>query len=256
MASTAPQIKTDLFRFITFRSPDEAGFGLQSTRFVKHPEIEGSLANSCPIPGREESFEEYLNQFPMYGQVSDIPKDINPEFFNYVNEVFKRKTPLQEIKPEAGVLEFGQEHQLFEALIGEVLSNRSKSVRQAISKILIVNHAIKRAEDIRALGLSKLTELKIEIPAQAIECYKLWKYKDCGGNLDGVQSLGIADFRRVEQEVCCYVPVKFRILKMLWRRNIKNEAPETLYEQKTQQSLRPKPKLKTLLMLLLQQEMN
>ncbi len=47
-------------------------------------------------------------------------------------------------------------------------------------------------------------------------------------NLKGVQSLGIADFRRVEQEICCYVPGEVSHIENILAREYKEKATRSL----------------------------
>ena len=60
MAKATP-IKTDLFRFITFRNPEQMTYQNKLIRFVTHPNIEASLINSCPVPkAKENSISAWL----------------------------------------------------------------------------------------------------------------------------------------------------------------------------------------------------
>lgn len=213
MAKTTPPIKTDLFRFVTFRSPEELTFDTKALRFVIHPNIHKSLLSSCPIRTTRDkdnsTFDKYISKFPRFTSKGDLQK-INPELFEFSNTAFKRKTAINMLITESvnppKELSLDDVTLLFEALMGEVLSKKSQIVRQAIANMLIVNHALKHHGKFESIGIKKLTDIKIEIPYELIRCYKPWFFKDCGGSLEGVQNLGVADFRRVEQEVCCYVP--------------------------------------------------
>lgn len=213
MAKKALPIKNDLFRFVTFRSADEITYQNKDTRFVMIPNLSKSLINSCPVPtGKEENTEvwdKYVNRFPSFASKLEL-RESNPTLFDYANEVHKKKLGIIEVKKDAPgelkPLNEDEEIKLFDTLLGEVLSRKSADVRQALAQMIIVNHIIKKAEDMDKLGMRKLVDVKIEIPMQAIECLRPWLYNGCDGQLDGVQNLGVADFRRVEQEVCCYVP--------------------------------------------------
>lgn len=213
MAKKTPAIKTDLFRFVTFRSPEELTYQDKKIRFVLHPDLTASVIKSCPVPPRGvedlAEFNEYLTTFPSYATKEDV-RAVNAALFDYANAAYKRKEQIANIRivPEGEVstLSADNELRLFDALFGEVVSKKSSSVRQAISKMLIVNHALRHSERLVDMGLKKLTDIKIEIPHEVLECYKPWLFNECGGSLEGVQNLGVADFRRVEQEVCCYVP--------------------------------------------------
>lgn len=214
MAKTTPPIKTDLFRFVTFRSPEELTYENRNIRFVVHPNIAQSIIQSCPIPSAQGStgtgvFDTFVESFPSFNSKKEV-QAFNPLLFEYANTVQKKKEPIENIKiPEGSqlrVLTNEEEKTLFDTLIGEVISKKSTVVRKAVAQMLIVNHALKHSLQLVNIGLKRLTDIKIEIPYEVIECYKPWFYNPCGGSLEGVQNLGVADFRRVEQEVCCYVP--------------------------------------------------
>jgi hypothetical protein len=113
-------------------------------------------------------------------------------------------------------------------MIGEVLSQKSNEVRQGIAQLLIINHIIKNSKQLIELKLKKIINIKIEIPYQVVECFKPWWFRRCGGRLDGVQSLGIADFRRVEQEVCCYVPGEVSHIENVMAKEYKERSTRNL----------------------------
>ena len=50
--------------------------------------------------------------------------------------------------------------------------------------------------------------------------------------VQGVVNLGIADFRRVEPEVCCYVPGEVSHIENVMAREYKERSARTLYAQK------------------------
>lgn len=268
MAKLYP-IKTDLFRFVTFRGPEQLAYTDKNIRFVTHPDIGASRIRSCPVPTGESDkpFYEYIASFPSFPDIASLRK-FNEHLFDLAFYAHKRKLSVIEleryrtvtevdrdrmkIEPErdktknelehdkvkteferdkvneAGSLTKEQEIRLFDSLIGEVLSNRSREVRQGIAQMLVVNHALKHSRSLAALEISKLADIKIEIPYEVIACYKPWWYKRCGGSLEGIQSLGIADFRRVEQEVCCYVPGEVSHIENVMAREYKERSTRNL----------------------------
>lgn len=226
-------IKADLFRFVTFRSPEQIDYLSKQIRFVTHPAIESSIINSCPLPPSDDDtvFENFINWFPSFRDLKTL-RDLSPELFDFTISAHKKKLSVLDIenaeKPGVRKLTKEQESNLFDALIGEVLSNKSKEVRQGIAQLLIVNHILKKSNELTSIGISKLTEIKIEIPHQVIDCFKPWWFRQCGGSLDGVQSLGIADFRKVEQEVCCYVPGEVSHIENIMAKEYKERSTRNL----------------------------
>jgi hypothetical protein len=212
MANSAP-IKSDIFRFVTFRSPEHLSFDTKDKRFVIHPDLTQSVINSCPVPtsGSVEPgiFTQFLNQFPQSNSYQEI-RLIQPSLYDIASNSFKKRRPISQIVTEGfdqnKLLDTNQVIALFDQLFFQLITKKSKTIRNSISQLLIINHALNNHSDLLALGLEQLTDIKIEIPSAVIDCFKPWLYNNCGGELNGITNLGIADFRRVEQEVCCYVP--------------------------------------------------
>ncbi len=206
-------IKSDTFRFITFRTPKQLTYHTKPIRFVVHPDIRRSIINSCPfLEGKEgsaEAFQRYITKFKPLKTIHEL-REIHKNQFDLSSPYNIKKNLISEIKSDKWskeqLLKSEQEIALFDQLFYQVITRESKYIRQAVAQILITNHALKYSEELLEIGITKLTDIKIEIPQQVSECYKPWLYSRCGGSLEGVQNLGIADFRRVEQEVCCYVP--------------------------------------------------
>ncbi len=207
-------IKADLFRFVTFRTPESMDQQNKNLRFVTHPDMSKSLIKSCPVPqaGKEGStsvFTTYLKQFKPFKTYDEV-RAVNPSLYDTANTAAKKKSSISDfIAVNSTKPIFLTEKQvvlLYDQLFYQIITKESKVVRQAITQLLIANHALKNAKQLSSMGLLKLQEIKVVIPRQVLDCFKPWAYSQCGGSLNGVQNLGIADFRRVEQEVCCYVP--------------------------------------------------
>ncbi|MFT6923145.1 MAG: hypothetical protein ACJA1C_002155 [Crocinitomicaceae bacterium] len=228
MAKTPPPIKTDLFRFVTFRSPEELTYQDKALRFVIHPNIDESIVRQCPVAdGDPDSWNDFIGEFPQFENKNSL-RTYNALLFDFANQVNKQKTSISEIVipdgSELRVLTSEEEKHLFDALIGEVISKKSNAVRHNIAQMLIVNHILKNSVALTNLGLKKLEDIKIEIPSEVIDCFKPWLYDPCGGSLEGVQNLGIADFRRVEQEVCCYLPGEVSHIENIMAKEFKERS--------------------------------
>lgn len=231
----SPPIKTDLFRFVTFRSPEEFSADEHETRFVTHPNLQSSLILSCPVPEEgqtgTEAFVNYLQTFPQYATKQDLI-DMYGDLLEFVLKVSKAKTPIADITlPTDGsisLLVLPAYAQLFEALIARVLGQDYPEVRKAIATLIIVQHAISKKDELANLGITKLTDITIEIPKEVFSCRKPWFFNNCGGSLDGVQSLGVADFRKVEQEVCCYVPGEVSHIENIMAKEYKERSTRNL----------------------------
>jgi hypothetical protein len=210
---TTVPIKTDIFRFITFRTPEHLTLQEKNIRFVIDHNFDQSelpaILTSLTSEKNIKIFETRLEGLTNISSYSEV-KAINPGFCDYANTLFKSKTTIPELAAQRLLIDGGlsqqQVSQLFQILYYQIFTQQSSYVRQAVTQLLIADHAQKNAGALAELGMTKLTDIKIEIPKEIINQLKAWKYAECGGSFDGVQSLGISDFRRVEQEVCCYVP--------------------------------------------------
>ncbi len=225
----AHPIKTELFSFVTFRGAEPITYAEKNARFITHPNLEESNAMACPLPEPPNDFSAYLNTFPKFGDIS-LPVDVDV-LIEFSNKALKKKIPVSKIKGEYGsgpLLTDAHIEGLFEILIFEFLSKHSTPIRELICNLLIVHHAISNDIQLGELGIEKLTDIKIELPYQAIECYKNWHYRECGGELAGVQSLGIADLRMVEQEVCCYLPGEVSHIENVMAKEYKEKSTRNL----------------------------
>jgi hypothetical protein len=75
--ATIPEIKTNLFSFNTFRSPDKIDPTEKQIYFIEHPDISQSYFNSCPVynPTSDKSSNEYtqfLESFDAYTSYKSI----------------------------------------------------------------------------------------------------------------------------------------------------------------------------------------
>jgi hypothetical protein len=80
MASKVP-IKKDLFRFVTFRSPEHLDPKSKYSNFIVHPYFTDSRMNSCPVapaaPNTSDPiFQAFLTQFPQMNNPEAEPRGI------------------------------------------------------------------------------------------------------------------------------------------------------------------------------------
>jgi hypothetical protein len=95
-------IKTDLFRFVTFRGPEQIDHQSRDIRFVTHPNIASSKANSCPVLTNDPSvFVNYANTYPSFVSLT-LLKAINSAFFDFAMSAHKKKLVFSEIEVQVG----------------------------------------------------------------------------------------------------------------------------------------------------------
>ena len=209
--ATIPEIKTNLFSFSTFRSPDKIDPVEKELYFIEHPDLSQSYFNSCPIynPSADKSANEYtlflsaFNAFTSYKEV----KLINSDFYDFSIKLMQQKKndstkkPFEE--PIPSPLKWADQLILWDQLFFQIASRESVTVRKACEQMIIAQRYVERNRDIE---LKDLGILSIIFPELVINCFKPWVFGDCGGKLYGVHNLGVQEFRRVEQTLCCYLP--------------------------------------------------
>lgn len=238
--TTKPSIKTDLFRLITMRTPEQLSQQTRSLRFVQNPYLEKSLANSCPVPPANVSstaaYDNYLKQYKGFTTYQEA-RALHPALYDFANQAIKKKWLIADVLaqkiPRTMLLSATLEARLFDQLYYQVLTKANPYVRQAVSQMLVLNHIIKQGTLLTDNGIKRVTDIKIEIPQQILLCYKRWTMSGCGGEMHGVTTLGIADFRRVEQEVCCYVPGEVSHIENIMAREYKERNTRNLLRTET-----------------------
>ena len=226
-------IKNDLFRFVTVRTPNLLNQLTRQLRFVFHPDVSLSLIGSCEGTPRGEggkvAFQAYLATFYGVSKYAEI-QAIHSDLYNFSRELFRKRDITQFTNLDVNHLQLSpaQVVQIFDQLFYQIISKSSKYVREACIQMLIADHVVKNQTALIAAGLKKVSDIKIVIPQVALRCIKSWYPAACRGELHGVNRLGIADFRRVEQEVCCYVPGEVSHIENILGREFKERTTRNL----------------------------
>ena len=139
-------IKTDLFNFVTFRSPEQLKYDERNIRFV----IDNSFGNSSIATAIEkeskakssENFKKEIQSLSDNPNVQTI-RNINPSVFDFANNAYKSKSSVELIYQQSleniNSLTLEEVNQLFQELYYQIFTNQSTYVRQAITQMLIVN---------------------------------------------------------------------------------------------------------------------
>lgn len=227
-----PKIKTNLFSFKTFRSPDKIDFNEKNEYFIHHPDVSKSRFNQCPIPRGKEGSEKQLNAFINSLKPASSYKEIrelNPTMYDYScllmqqrkNDSTKKQLNAKLPAPlkEDGVLK------VWDELFIQTATQKSKTARQACIQLIITQHYL---QNNKTLDLKVISKLVVVIPAMVIECFKPWRFSRCGGKLFGVHNLGVQEYRRVEQTLCCYVPGEVSHIENIMAREYKEKSTRNL----------------------------
>lgn len=232
MAKSKP-ITTTLFNFKTFRSPDKIEFTEKSKFFIHHPDISKSKFNRCPIPNLKEtpkqnSLTEFIASFKPASSFKEI-RTINPALYDYSCLLMQQKKN-DSTKKQLNVklptpLKENEIIKIWDELGIQITTQKSKIVRQACIQLIITQHYLHCN---KTLELSDISKLTIVIPEIIINCFKPWHFSKCAGKLFGVHNLGIQEYRRVEQTLCCYVPGEVSHIENIMAKEYKEKSTRNL----------------------------
>ncbi|MCO5268828.1 MAG: hypothetical protein M9897_08035 [Brumimicrobium sp.] len=227
-----PKIKTNLFSFKTFRSPDKIDINEINEFFIQHPDITRSQFNQCPIRNEdgsnEKEYNEFLGRFKPASSYKEI-RNLNPEFYDFSSLLMQQKRndsskkPLDVELPRPLTSEIHLK--IWEELFVQTATQKSKTARQACLQMLIAQFYV---ENIKRIELKNIGKLVIVIPQVVTNCFRPWQYANCGGKLFGVHNLGIQEYRRVEQTLCCYVPGEVSHIENVMAREFKEKSTRNL----------------------------
>ncbi len=226
------KITTNLFSFKTFRSPDKIDFNEKEEYFIHHPDFSKSKFNQCPIlrgkEGNEKQLNEFLNSFKPANSYKQI-REINPVMYDYSCSLMQQrkndssKKQLNAKLPTA--LKEDVVLKVWDELFVQTAIQKSATARQACIQLLITQHYLLNN---KTLELKDISKLVVVIPYMVIECFKPWRFSRCGGKLFGVQNLGVQEYRRVEQTLCCYVPGEVSHIENIMAREYKEKSTRNL----------------------------
>jgi hypothetical protein len=230
------KIKTDLFRFITLRTPQQLSTDNKEKYFIFFPkEFVGAnnfyfkdLIDSKVVI--EKRYRTLIDNFKSKKTHTEI-REMNPELYDFSSRFYRNRKSLKmvdgkldsEIKMDEKKF-LNLSVMLFEQLIYQVITKESKSVRQACCQMLVTGYILSHNNKYTEIEIDKLLNAKIVIPSEIIRYIRLWQFPKCKGLLSGVNNLGIADFRKVEQEVCCYVPGEVSHIENILAREYKERS--------------------------------
>lgn len=227
-----PKIKTNLFSFKTFRSPDKIDINEINNFFIQHPDLTLSAFKRCPVRNpdgsNEQAYNEFIAQFRPASSHKEI-RSLNPEFYDYSSLLMQQKKNDSSKKPliaePPSLLSDAIHLQLWEELFVQTATQKSKTARQACLQMITAQFYIK---NVAKLKLSDVAKLIIVVPEIVTNCFRPWLFSNCGGKLYGVHNLGIQEYRRVEQTLCCYVPGEVSHIENVMAREFKEKSTRNL----------------------------
>lgn len=228
---SAQKITTNLFSFKTFRSPDKIDFNEKNEYFIHHPDISKSRFK-CPSTASKDVPEKQLNEFIRSFKPASSYKEIreiSTTMYDYSCSLMQQKkndsTKKQLNAKLPTPLKESELLRIWDELFVQIATQKSKTVRQACIQIIITQHYL---QNNKTLELKDIVKLVVVIPDTVIECYRPLMFSRCGGKLFGVHNLGVQEYRRVEQTLCCYVPGEVSHIENIMAREYKERSTRNL----------------------------
>ena len=218
-------ITEKLFSFKTFRSPDRIGEADKLLLFIRHPNFSGSPFYNChQSNGSSSDYRSFMNGLAPVSSYRSLQNSY-PDFYDFSCRLMLQcrndSTKPDSIEENIQALSGTDYANVWNELLTQIVTKRSKSALQACLKMIVAQHYLSNS---RSLSLDDIAKLAVVIPERVTEFVTFWQH---GGNKDdlyGVYNLGIQDFRRVEQTLCCYVPGEVSHIENVMAREYKEKS--------------------------------
>ena len=234
------QRQTTLFNFKTFRSPDRIDENQKDNYFISHPNLSESIFSTI---GSVDSDGSTITLDGLVGKLT--PKTSYKQLMQQYTEFYKfsctlmlqkrnvgKKSTLPDTLPQP--LTGEQYFDIWEELLTQIVTQESDTARQACEQMIITQHYLTHTNSLLPKDIAKLT---IVIPAVIIGILSELNGKTCSKQLFGVYNLGIQEYRRVEQTLCCYVPGEVSHIENIMAREFKEKSTRnTLKTEQTSES--------------------
>lgn len=228
----APKITTNLFSFKTFRSPDKISYNEKNQFFIYHPDLTQGLFNEDFLLNTNEKDEKqndnFLKNLKPAKHYREI-RAINTDFYDYSCLLMEQRRndssrPPFDIEPPRPLVKEVY-LRIWEELFIQIVTQQSAAVRQTCLQLIITQFYV---ENQKRLTVNDVSKLAVVIPDILIDWLRRLRYSKCGGVLFGVHNLGIQEYRRVEQTLCCYVPGEISHIENVMAREYKEKSTRNL----------------------------
>lgn len=221
-------IKSDLFSFKTFRSPDRIDILEKNKFFIFHPNIKQSaVLGELTFMNIEKLAKENIGFSPSTSYKN--LRSLNSEFHDFSSILIqqRRNDNSKNILEQKSTATLSDKHilQIWDDLFYQIINRTSDAIRHTCIQLIITHYYLKNIKRFKPDDIKKLTVI---IPDELVSLIKRERYAKCGGVLWGVQNLGIADYRRVESELCCYVPSEVSHIENIMAKEYKEKSTENL----------------------------
>lgn len=233
MPTKKTPITTNVMSFKTFRSPDKIDHNDKNQFFIHHPDLSKSKFSNCPVSDENGSpsknqVSKFLASFEAAKSYKEI-REIAPSLYDYSSLLMQQKKNDSSKKKLTAklpnLLKCEEVTRIWDELFYQIATKESNTVRQACIQLIITQHY---ATNNKTLDLKDVAKLTIVLPEDVINCFKPWYFEKCGGELFGVHNLGIQEYRRVEQTLCCYVPGEVSHIENIMAKEYKEKSTRNL----------------------------
>lgn len=225
-----PKITTNLFSFKTFRSPDKIAYNEKSQFFVYHPDLTQGIFNQefllkTSSESESQTFVKSLKPAKHYREIRVIDTD----FYDYSCLLMEQRRndssrPSFDVVPPKPLTKENY-LRIWEELFIQIVTQQSEAVRQSCLQLIIAQFYV---ENIKRLTRDDISKLAVVIPDILIDWLRRLRYAKCGGKLFGVHNLGIQEYRRVEQTLCCYTPGEISHIENVMAKEYKEKSTRNL----------------------------
>ena len=230
--ANTPKITTNLFSFKTFRSPDKIAYNEIHQFFIYHPDLTQGTFNEAFLLDTDEKNktkrENVIKNLKPVKHYREI-RAMNTDFYDYSCLLMEQRRndssrPPFDVKPPQPL---SKDHYLkiWNELFIQIITQQSATVRQTCLQLIITQFYI---ENIKRLTRDDISKLTVVIPDILIDWLRRLRYAKCGGELFGVHNLGIQEYRRVEQTLCCYVPGEISHIENIMAKEYKEKSTRNL----------------------------
>ena len=218
-------ITAKLFSFKTFRSPDRIGEADKESFFIRHPNFSGSAFSTCPRAGESSSaYSTFFNRLnPVTSHTSLLSSF--PDFYEFSCQLMLQcrndSTRPEQLGATTQALSVNDYSYVWDEMLSQLVTKRSRTALQACLSMIVAQHYLNNS---RTLTPGDVSKLVVVIPERVTEFIAYWQHGGSKEDLFGVYNLGIQDFRRVDQTLCCYVPGEVSHIENVMAREYKEKS--------------------------------
>lgn len=281
-------IKSNLFNFVTLRSPQAIEDNNVKSKFISFPEGEedknialSAIQNTTSVTDKDIALSKAYGKNFIALETRFAIKQQYPDLYNFALWLGRNKSSLSylsildnspkdtrtRVAPTTSTLEDSNslvtssrsavldttEIALWNQLFYNIAFKKSTEIRDLLIQLLIASNFLYEFKELEAIlsddsgtitftekqkvTFTRLANTSLIIPKKLIATDttststlpKTSTEEDINSTtLYGVTELGIADFRRVEQEVCCYVPGEVSHIENIMAREYKERSTRNL----------------------------